>query len=983
MTNSKKTPENNNKKKGLKSPVVSGKAKKTAEFSVKAGTSTAGAHIGTLVHDTQHGAQHGTTNNPALSGDIISIRGARTHNLKNITVDMPRNKMVVITGLSGSGKSSLAFDTIFAEGQRRYIESLSSYARQFLRQLQKPDVDEIIGLSPAISIDQKSRSNNPRSTVATITEIYDYLRILFARIGKPHCLTCGREIKKLSKEEILSTIFNTVTQSSKMDGIAGGVNKVMGVDIDKAMFKIYAPVVIGRKGEYYQMLYDLLGKGYEEVRIDGEIKNLRHQIILSKTKKHNIDVLVDQFYISEIGDNSASFRERLNEAVEKALHEADGLIRIISDADEAIAHGGTAGGTVGPDGKKIKAKSKGDAAEAQVGHLISSKFMCPHDGFSFPEVEPRLFSFNSPYGACPECNGLGTREFFIKDPCPVCKGARLRPEALYVFLKSANPMDSIVDTVGEVKRGDNKNINVVDLTKMTIQTSIKFFETLPLTPTEADISRIVIKEIVSRLKFMENVGIEYLSLDRRANTLSGGEAQRIRLASQLGSGLVGAMYVLDEPTIGLHQRDNDRLINTLLQLRDMGNSVIVVEHDEDTIFASDYIVDIGPGAGVHGGHVVVSGWLDKLLTSKKNDSASVTLEYLRGEKVVELPERRRDENNGWIKIVGATVNNIKNVNVDVPLGRMTSVTGVSGSGKSSFVYEVLHKNLLARLDRDHRSANIYNCSSFSGTEYLGRTVLIDQSPIGRTPRSNPATYTGAFTHIRDLFSETIEARARGWKSSRFSFNVKGGRCENCQGNGMIEVEMHFLPTVYVTCDICNGKRFMKETLEVKYKNKSIYDVLKMTVEEANIFFEDIPSISDRLKTLQEVGLGYLELGQSATTLSGGEAQRVKVSAELYREHIQKTIYLLDEPTIGLHYEDVRKLIDILQRLVRRGNTVVIIEHNMDIIKCSDYIIDIGPEGGDKGGKIVAAGTPEEVAKNPASYTGQHLDKVLKKWHFFE
>jgi len=515
---------------------------------------------------------------------------------------------------------------------------------------------------------------------------------------------------------------------------------------------------------------------------------------------------------------------------------------------------------------------------------------------------------------------------------------------------------------------------------MTIQNSIKFFETLPLTKTEEDISRIVIKEIVSRLKFMENVGIEYLSLDRRANTLSGGEAQRIRLASQLGSGLVGAMYVLDEPTIGLHQRDNDRLIHTLLQLRDMGNSVIVVEHDEDTIFSADYLVDIGPGAGVHGGHVVVSGWLDKLLTAKTNNSNSVTLEYLRGEKVIELPERRRDENNGWIKIVGATVNNIKNQNVDVPLGRMTSVTGVSGSGKSSFVYEVLHKNLLARLDRDHRSANIYNCSSFSGTEYLGRTVLIDQSPIGRTPRSNPATYTGAFTHIRDLFAETIESKARGWKSSRFSFNVKGGRCENCQGNGMIEVEMHFLPTVYVTCDICNGKRFMKETLEVKYKNKNIYDVLKMTVEEAISFFEEVPSIYDRLKTLQEVGLGYLELGQSATTLSGGEAQRVKVSSELYREHIQKTIYLLDEPTIGLHYEDVRKLIEILKRLVRKGNTVVVIEHNMDIIKCSDYIIDIGPEGGDKGGKIVAIGTPEEVAKNTNSYTGQHLNKVLKKWH---
>lgn len=934
-----KKENNSSKKKGLKSPIIKGKIKTDNK---KADDKESGASLGAL--DNSHGAHYGGINNVALTGDIISVRGARTHNLKNITVDMPRNKMVVISGLSGSGKSSLAFDTIFAEGQRRYIESLSSYARQFLRQLQKPDVDEIIGLSPAISIDQKSRSNNPRSTVATITEIYDYLRILFARIGKPHCLICNREIKKLSKEEILSTIFNTVTNGQNIKG-----DKVMGVDVNKAMFKIYAPVVIGRKGEYYQMLYDLLGKGYEEVRIDGEIKNLRHQIVLSKTKKHNIDVLVDQFYISEIGDNSASFRERLNEAVERALHEADGLIRIISDADEAVL-------------VKNK-KTKREASEVQVGHLISSKFMCPHDGFSFPEVEPRLFSFNSPYGACPECNGLGTREFFIKDLCPVCQGARLRPEALHVFLTN-----------------EKEKINIVDLTKMTIKQSLNFFDTIPLTKTEEEISRVVIKEIVSRLKFMKNVGIDYLSLDRRANTLSGGEAQRIRLASQLGSGLVGAMYVLDEPTIGLHQRDNDKLIKTLLQLRDLGNSVIVVEHDEDTIFSADYLIDIGPGAGVHGGHVVVSGYLDKLLTAKTNSSKSLTLEYLRGERLIELPERRRDENNGWLKIIGATVNNLKNVNVDVPLGRMTVVTGVSGSGKSSFVYEVLHKNLLARLDRDHRSANIYNCSSFSGTEYLGRTVLIDQSPIGRTPRSNPATYTGAFTHIRDLFAETIEARARGWKSSRFSFNVKGGRCETCQGNGMIEVEMHFLPTVYVTCDVCAGKRFMKETLEVKYKNKNIYDVLRMTVEEAIIFFEDIPSIYDRLKTLEEVGLGYLELGQSATTLSGGEAQRVKISAELYREHIQKTIYLLDEPTIGLHYEDVRKLIEILQRLVRRGNTVVVIEHNMDVIKCADYIIDIGPEGGDAGGKIVAIGTPEEVSKNKNSHTGVYLDKVFRKWH---
>lgn len=892
----------------------------------------------------------------AESNKII-VRGARTHNLKNITVEMPRNKMVVITGLSGSGKSSLAFDTIFAEGQRRYIESLSSYARQFLRQMQKPDVDEIIGLSPAISIDQKSRSNNPRSTVATITEIYDYLRILFARIGKPHCLECGREIKRLSKEEILETIYTTVRTATKNASIEN--KKIMDVTVSGTMFKIYSPVVLGRKGEYYQMLYDFLGKGFEEVRIDGEPKKLREQIVLSKTKKHNIDLLVDQFYISEIEHDSASFRERINEAIEKALHEADGLIRLVIEDEHPTSKSGTK-----PKNGATKAQSTGHGEHGQIEHLISSKFMCPHDGFSFPEVEPRLFSFNSPYGACPECNGLGTREFFINDMCKVCKGARLRPEALQVFLKSSN----------------GTQVNIVNTTALTISQSLEFFDTLPLSEVEEEISRVIIKEITSRLLFMNDVGIDYLSLDRRANTLSGGEAQRIRLASQLGSGLVGALYVLDEPTIGLHQRDNDRLIKTLTQLRDLGNTVIIVEHDEDTIYASDYIIDIGPGAGIHGGNVVVSGYLDDLLMAKKNYSGSRTLAYLRDEAVIELPEIRRETDKGWLKITGGKVNNIQNLNIDVPLGRLVSVTGVSGSGKSTFVYEILHKNLLARLDRDHRSANIYNCTGFTGTEYLGRTILIDQSPIGRTPRSNPATYTGAFTHIRDMFAESVEARARGWKASRFSFNVKGGRCENCQGNGVIEVEMHFLPTVYVTCDICNGKRFMKETLEVKYKGKSIYDVLCMTVEEALAFFEDVPAIYDRMKTLEEVGLGYLQLGQSATTLSGGEAQRVKVSSELYRPHVQKTIYLLDEPTIGLHYEDVKKLIDILQRLVNKGNTVVVIEHSMDVIKSSDYIIDIGPEGGAKGGQIVAKGTPEQVANNQKSFTGTYLEQMFKKHH---
>jgi excinuclease ABC subunit A len=860
--------------------------------------------------------QHTST----VGEDHIIVRGARTHNLKNITVEMPRNKMVVFTGLSGSGKSSLAFDTIFAEGQRRYVESLSAYARQFLNTMQKPDVDEITGLSPAISIDQKSRSNNPRSTVATITEIYDYLRILFARVGKPHCLICGREIKKLSPEEIMDSVMHVVHELEKKVSRT----KVMGVEVSKETIKIFAPIVVGRKGEYYQLLYDLLGKGYTTVKVDGEIHKLRDRILLDKNKKHDIDVLVDEIFASELKQNTKASQERLAEAVERALHESNGLIRLETAHDS---------------------------------RLMSSKFMCPYDGFSYPEIEPRLFSFNSPYGACPECNGLGTKYFMGKEACPRCQGARLREEALHVRIGKSN---------------------IVDTTNMSIEDAKEYIANLDLTAKERSIAKVVLREIESRLDFMINVGIQYLTLDRRANTLSGGEAQRIRLASQLGSGLVGALYVLDEPTIGLHQRDNDRLIKTLINLRDLGNTIVVVEHDEDTIFASDYIVDIGPGAGVHGGNVVTSGWLDELLTAKTNKSGSVTLDYLRGDKKIEIPNERRDIDRGRIMIRGGNVFNIKDMNVDVPLGKLVMVTGVSGSGKSSFMYEILHKNLEARFDRKYRSAQVYNATSFTGTEYIGRAILIDQSAIGRTPRSNPATYTGAWTHIRDLFAATSEARARGWGPSRFSFNVQGGRCEACQGNGEIAVEMHFLPTVYVPCDVCNGKRFMKETLEVKYRKKSIYDILKMTVEEALTFFEDIPAIADRLNTLQDVGLGYLELGQSATTLSGGEAQRVKISSELYRPHVQKTIYLLDEPSIGLHYEDVKKLIEILQKLVDKGNTVVVIEHNLDIIKCADYIIDIGPEGGMGGGQVVAKGTPEQVAANAKSYTGQYLKKVLKK-----
>ncbi len=883
-------------------------------------------------------------------GKLI-VRGARTHNLKNITVEMPRNKMVVFTGLSGSGKSSLAFDTIFAEGQRRYVESLSSYARQFLRQMQKPDVDEIEGLSPAISIDQKSRSNNPRSTVATITEIYDYLRILYARVGHPHCLVCGDEIKKLSNEEIKSFVLEKINIYKKE--FKKNENKIQL----PVYVEIYAPIVRGRKGEYYQLLYDLLGKGYSHVLIDGKKKSLREQIILTKTKRHNIDVLVDSISMLDFLSDAKSAEERLSEDLEKALEESEGMVKIMFRDMAAEAGKGRQRRTLnkGPESPSLTPE---DALCQPEEFFMSNKLSCPKDGYSYPEVEPRLFSFNSPYGACPECNGLGTRHFFGEELCPVCNGKRLRPEALHVLIGKKN---------------------IVDLTAMSIKDVYDFFIELKLTEREKNISKVVMKEIESRLEFMINVGIDYLSLDRRAHTLSGGEAQRIRLASQLGSGLVGALYVLDEPTIGLHARDNDRLVKTLLTLRDLSNTIIVVEHDEDTIFASDYIVDIGPKAGVHGGEIVVSGYLDDLLTAKKNNSGSITLDYLRGDKVIEIPDKRREQDKGSLQIRGSKIFNIKNMNVDVPLGKLVAVTGVSGSGKSSFVYEILHRNLQARFERKYRSAQIFNCSSFAGTEYLGRAILIDQSPIGRTPRSNPATYTGSWTFIRELFAETAAARARGWKASRFSFNVAGGRCEVCGGNGEIEVEMHFLPTVYVPCDVCRGKRFMKETLEVKYKHKNIYEILEMTVEEALYFFEDIPAVADRLKTLDEVGLGYLKLGQSATTLSGGEAQRVKISSELYRPHLQKTIYLLDEPTIGLHYEDVKKLIEILQKLVSKGNTVVVIEHNMDIIKSCDYVLDIGPEGGDRGGNLVAQGTPEDIANNPKSYTGKYLKKALKQY----
>ena len=859
----------------------------------------------------------------------IIVRGARTHNLKNITVEMPRNKMIAITGPSGSGKSSLAFDTIFAEGQRRYVESLSPYARQFLNKMQKPDVDEISGLSPAISIDQKSASRNPRSTVATITEIYDYLRILYARVGQPYCLDVDVPIEKLSQDEILGIILKSIEGREVQNATKKESAKVLGIEVTKGRVSIFSPVVVGRKGEYYQLLYDLLGKGFEVVKIDGEIKRLREKIILTKTKRHDIDVLVDEIYVSEFSTDSKGSHERLSEAVEVALAVSGGLVKIESP-----------GGAV---------------------RTLSAKFICPIDGSSFPEVEPRLFSFNSPYGACPECNGLGVVGIFNSDVCPVCNGTRLRPEARRIYLG------------GDGKK--NLGVNIVGFTAMTVKEAMVFIDSLKLNKQQQEIAWPALREIIERLEFMNNVGIEYLTLDRRANTLSGGEAQRIRLASQLGSGLVGALYVLDEPTIGLHQRDNDRLIKTLLELRDLGNTILVVEHDEDTIYASDYLVDIGPKAGIHGGEVVVAGYLEPLLSAKDNPSHSITLDYLRGAKKIDVPNRRQGE-KGSLKIRGGKAFNIKNLNIDIPLGRLICITGVSGSGKSTLMYEIIDKNLQVRLERKYRSAKIYNCTTFSGSEYLGRSILIDQSPIGRTPRSNPATYTGTFTHIRDLFANSSEAKARGWKPGRFSFNVKGGRCEACQGNGVIAVEMHFLPTVFVECDVCEGKRFTKETLEVTFRKKNIHQVLEMTIEEAYTFFKDIPAIEERLKTLVDVGLSYLKLGQSATTLSGGEAQRVKIASELYKPHTQKTIYLLDEPTIGLHYEDVKVLINILQKLVDQGNTVMVIEHNLDLVKCADYVIDMGPEGGAGGGNLIAKGTPEEIVENPKSFTGQYLKKHL-------
>ncbi|MBI5728178.1 MAG: ATP-binding cassette domain-containing protein [Candidatus Magasanikbacteria bacterium] len=860
----------------------------------------------------------------------IVIKGAREHNLKNVALELPRNKMIVFTGLSGSGKSSLAFDTIFAEGQRRYIESLSAYARQFLGGLQKPDVDEIEGLSPAISIDQRAHSANPRSTVATITEVYDYLRVLFARVGRPYCPQCGTRIEKMALEEMRGRIEAVLNKKC----------------VQTSELIILAPVVRGRKGEYYQLFYDIYNSGFLEVRVDGQLKSLRERLILDKHSKHTIEVIVDKIP-TVVFDNN-----RLAEAVETAVELGGGLCVVRY-----------------PDGTE---------------HLYSTEYSCPRDGYSFPEIEPRLFSFNSPFGQCRACTGLGTKEVFGEEVCPECLGKRLNPDALNVRLGEYNIYETTAMGITEARAFLTKAADT-------------------LSPAEKEISSAVFREVENRLQFMLDVGLDYLTLDRKAGMLSGGEAQRIRLASQVGTRLVGALYVLDEPTIGLHQRDNDRLVSTLRNLCDVGNTIIVVEHDEDTILTSDWVVDIGPGAGDHGGEIVYSGTLDRLLNipaanHKKqinskpqlpsvkifdcdlagDPAKSLTGKYLRGEIKIPLPDKRRkvDGATPRLKIKGAAEHNLKNVDIQIPLRRFVALTGVSGSGKSTLMHDIVYRAIANKLH--HTDYTVGKHKQILGLEYLDRVIKIDQSPIGRTPRSNPATYTKAYDQIRELFAATPEARMRGYKSGRFSFNVPGGRCEHCEGRGVLEIEMHFLPSIEIACEVCQGRRFDAQTLQIHYNGRDIAAVLAMTIEEAEDFFRDIPLIFDKLKILNEVGLTYLTLGQSATTLSGGEAQRIKLSRELAKRGTGRTLYLLDEPTTGLHYEDVRKLIEVLQRLAAQGNTLMVIEHNLDVIKCADWIIDLGPEGGNKGGEVIAAGTPIEVARRAGSHTGQYLRRVLGK-----
>ncbi len=935
----------------------------------------------------------------------IVIKGAREHNLKNIDLELPRDKLIVISGLSGSGKSSLAFDTIFAEGQRRYVESLSSYARQFLGRLDKPDLDSIEGLSPAIAIEQKTTRRNPRSTVGTVTEIYDYLRLLFARIGTPHCPKCGREIQEQSVDQIVDSL-SLLPEGMKLT--------------------LLAPVVSGKKGEHQKVLTDAKRLGYVRVRVDGDVRTLDEQIVLDKKKKHSIEIVVDRLVASP------DARKRLAESVENGLEVSGGTIVAL-----------------------VKEKN----GEREV--MYSQTSSCPVDGISIPQLQPRLFSFNNPFGACTECSGLGVtlefdRELVIPNPdlsfnegaivpynpkanwyrsqfeslakhftfsldtplsklpaavieailygtkekigfkytsrdgrgkwefesgyrgvlnelkrrylesssedvkqwlegfmaqkeCEACGGRRLKPEVLAV-------------TVG------GKNIH--EVASLSVLDSISFFSTLELSTTQRAIARQILKELASRLFFMKNVGLSYLTLERRASTLSGGEAHRIRLATQIGSSLVGVLYILDEPTIGLHQRDNEMLISTLTHLRDIGNTLIVVEHDEQTLRTADYIVDLGPGAGVHGGHVVAAGTFDEVAGNSK----SLTGQFLTGALTIEPRLLRRKGNGKAISLFGAAEHNLKDIDVRFPLGVLTVITGVSGSGKSSLLTDLLHPILSNRVARTHWPEGKYR--SIEGVEEIDKVINIDQSPIGRTPRSNPATYVGLFGPIRSLFSQLPEAKAMGFKAGRFSFNVKGGRCEKCQGAGTVTIEMHFLPDVYITCDVCKGRRYNRETLEVRYKGKNIHEILEMTVEEAFAFFRHIPPVAGKLRTLQDVGLGYVKLGQSALTLSGGEAQRVKLSLELSKRSTGRTFYILDEPTTGLHFVDVKKLMEVLQILVDNGNTVVLIEHNLDVVKCADYVIDLGPEGGDRGGYIVAEGTPEEVSRARSSYTGQFLSRVL-------
>lgn len=835
--------------------------------------------------------------------EYIKIRKARMHNLKDISLDIPHNQLTVITGVSGSGKSSLAFDTIFAEGQRQYVESLSPYMRQFLGQKKPADVEEIIGLAPSISIDQKALSHNPRSTVGTLTDIYDYLRVLYARIAEVFCPICGTKIEKLSSQEMLDIV------------------ETRALELSESQVTIMSPLIRSAKGEHYQLLYNYFNLGYSEVRIDGEFYNLRDKISLNGKKKHDIDLVIDKVMIED--------SERLAEAIENSLEYSKGLLIVAFSNQE---------------------------------FLLSANWTCPNDNYSFPEIEPRLFSFNSPHGACPECSGLGKASFYKNDVCAVCSGARLKPESLSIRIKGKN---------------------IAEVCAMPINKSYKFFNDFyeKMTKRQLQIAENVVVQIISRIEFLLKVGLDYLSLDREAHSLSGGEAQRIRLSSQIGSQLSRTLYVLDEPTIGLHERDTEKLIDTLKKLRDKNNTVILVEHDERTIESADYLVDLGPLAGVNGGEIVAIGEVKKLInpngTLSQKYKKSLTLKYLREELTINYPKKRRSQNKGILKVIGANANNLKNVKIEIPLGRLVGISGVSGSGKSSFLYDVLYRNLQIIKNRPGGRTKLENILNLKGAEYINKVVVIDQSPIGRTPRSNPATYTGIFTPIRDFFASLPASRERGYSIGRFSFNRAGGRCESCQGAGSNLIEMHFLPPVLVECEVCRGKRFNRETLQVKYKGKNISDVLAMTIDEAVVYFKDNYLITDKLKVLQSVGLGYVKIGQSATTLSGGEAQRVKIAKELTHNLGKRTLYLLDEPTTGLHYHDIDMLLSVLNKLVERGNSVLVIEHNMHMLKSMDYILDLGPGGGELGGKIVASGTPEEISRNKESVTGTYLKDYLK------